>query len=184
MKISAVFRLQERLKEIEGEIMRVIAENHGLAEKMKRLTALHGVGKVAAFSLICEVYDFDRFRNGAAFASYIGLVPRENSTGEKVSRGRIAKQGNSHLRRIIMEAASCYSRPIKNLASEDITVPEPIRAKAEKCKHRLKKRSSMLKNRGIVANKAKVAVARELCEWSHITSGKTGGLNCEPLKAV
>jgi transposase len=165
MKVSAVFRLEEKLFEIEEKIMRVIEAAPELAEKMKRFTALHGVGKVTAFSLVCEVYDFERFRNGAAFASYIGLVPSESSTGDKTARGKIAKQGNSHLRRIIVEAASCYSKPIGDARSEDTSVPEPIRAKAEKCKNRLKKRRGALKKRGVLPNKAKVAVARELCEW-------------------
>jgi len=165
MKVSATLRLAERLDEVEAEIMRIIEANPDLAGKMKRFCALRGVGKVTAFSLVCEVYDFERFRNGAAFASYIGLVPSENSTGEKVAKGKIAKQGNSHLRRIIVEAASCYSKPIKDVASEDVSVPEPVRAKAEKCKHRLRKRSIALRKRGVTPNKAKVAVARELCEW-------------------
>lgn len=165
MKFSAVLRLEERLEEVEAEVMRVITADPLLQEKMERFMCIHGVGKVTSFSLICEVYDFERFRNGAAFASYIGLVPSESSTGGKTSRGKIAKQGNSHLRRIIIEAASCYSRPIKDVKCEDTSVPEPVRAKAEKCKYRLRKRSLALRKRGVTANKAKTAVARELCEW-------------------
>jgi transposase len=165
MKVVAVLRLEERLSEVEDEILRVIALNPELEQKMKRFQALHGIGKVAAFSLVCEVYDFERFKNGAAFASFLGLIPSENSTGDRNSKGRIAKTGNSHLRRILIEAASCYSRPIKDVKSEDLTVPEPIRAKAEKCKLRLKKKRAALKKRGLIANKVKVAIARELSEW-------------------
>jgi transposase len=167
MKVTAALRLEERLGEIEAKIMQIIEASPELAEKMQRFTCLHGIGKVGAFSLVCEVYDFDRFKNGAALASYIGLVPSENSTGNKVARGKIAKQGNSHLRRILIEAASCYSRPIKDVKSEDRAVPEPVRTKAEKCKFRLKKRSALLKKRGIHANKVKVAIARELTEWCY-----------------
>lgn len=82
-----------------------------------------------------------------------------------MSRGRIAKQGNLRLRRLIIDAASCYSRPIKDIRPEDMAAPEPVRAKAERCRHRLKKRSLAPKEHGVLANKAKVAVARELCEW-------------------
>ena len=165
MKVSAVWRLEERLAEVEAEIMRLVAEGPGLQERMGRLMCMHGIGKVTAFSLVCEVYDFGRFKNGAAFASYIGLVPSESSTGDKASRGKIAKQGNSHLRRLLVEAASCYSKPMRDVGPEDASVPEPIRAKAEKCRLRLRKRSAALRRRGVKANKAKVAVARELCEW-------------------
>ena len=159
-KMSAVLRLEERL-----EILRTIASSPKLSERMSRLTCIHGVGKVSAFSLVCEVHDFDRFNNGASFASYLGLVPSESSSGKKVSRGAIAKQGNSHLRRILVEAASCYSKQFKAVRSEDAAVPEAVRAKAEKCAARLRKRRAALKMRGVSANKAKVAVARELAEW-------------------
>lgn len=165
MKVSAVLRLEERLTEVEGEILKIIALSPELEEQMKRFSAIHGIGKVSAFSLVCEVYDFERFKNGAALASFLGLVPSESSTGDKNSKGRIAKAGNSHLRRIIIEAASCYSRPIKDVKAEDLSVPEPVRAKAEKCKLRLKRRRAALKKRGMQANKAKVAIARELAEW-------------------
>lgn len=165
MKVSAVYRLEERLAEIEAEILRVISANPLLEERMRRFLAIHGIGRVSEFSLVCEVYDFERFRNGAAFASYIGLVPSEDSTGDKARHGKIAKMGNSHLRRIVVEAASAYSRPIKDTKQEDIEVPEAIRAKAEKCRLRLKKRREALRARNVMANKAKVAVARELCEW-------------------
>lgn len=61
--------------------------------------------------------------------------------------------------------ASCYSKPFKAVRSEDAAVPEAVRAKAEKCAARLRKRRAALKKRGVSANKAKVAVARELAEW-------------------
>lgn len=69
------------------------------------------------------------------------------------------------MRRILVEAASCYSRPFKTVKSEDICVPEVVRTKAEKCTNRLRKRRVALKMRGIAPNKVKVAVARELAEW-------------------
>lgn len=165
MKMAQVLRLEERLMQVEDEIVRAINQDPELQTMMVRFTALHGVGKVTAFSLVCEVYDFSRFKNGSAFASYIGLVPSESSSGNVTVRGHIAKKGNSHLRRIVVEAASCYSKPLKLLRSEDVHIPEAVRLKAEKCRLRLHKRRAALKKRGINNNKAKIAVARELCEW-------------------
>ena len=165
MKLNAVLRLEERICEVEAEILRIIGSNPELASRMARFTCIHGIGKVAAFSLVCEVYSFERFCNGASFASFIGLVPSENSSGKKVVRGAIAKQGNAHLRRILVEAAGCYSRPFKAVRSEDASIPEAVRAKAEKCANRLKKRRATLGRRKLSPNKAKVAVARELAEW-------------------
>jgi transposase len=164
-KLAAAYRLEERLGAVESEIMRVIGGSPELAARMARLECVHGIGRVAAFSLVCEVHDFGRFRNGAAFASYLGLAPSESSSGKRVSRGAVAKTGNSHLRRIVVEAASCYSRPFRPARSEDPRVPELVRAKAEKCSARLRDRRRALVGRGLNRCKARVAVARELCEW-------------------
>lgn len=164
-KLAAVYRLEERLAAVEAEIMRAVGASPGLSARMARFECIHGIGRVAAFSLVCEVYDFERFRNGAAFASYLGLVPSERSSGERESRGRSAKTGNSHLRRILIESAQAYSRSFKAARREDPGVPEAVRAKARKCSARLRARRLALVGRGVNANKAKVAVARELAEW-------------------
>ena len=164
-KLAAVYRLEERLAAVEAEIMRVVGESPGLSARMARLECIHGIGRVAAFSLVCEVHDFERFRSGAAFASYLGLVPSERSSGGRESRGATAKTGNSHLRRILIEAASAYSRQFRAVASEDPRVPALVRAKAHKCAVRLRGRRRALVERGVARNKAKVAVARELAEW-------------------
>lgn len=59
MKMSAVARLEERLLEIGGEIMRVVAACPGLQKRMQGLTCIHGTGKATTFSLVCcEVYGF------------------------------------------------------------------------------------------------------------------------------
>lgn len=165
-KTSAVLRLEERLAEVEAETVRIIAESPGLSGPMARFTCIHGIGKVSAFSLACEVHDFERFRNGASFASYLGLVPSENSSGGKVSHGAVAKRGNPHLRRILVEAASCYSKQFEAVKSEDAAIPEAVRAKADRCAVRLRRRRATLKERNVSANKAKAAVARELAEWT------------------
>lgn len=164
-KVAEVIRLETRLSEIEDEIERTIKQDEILQARMERLMCIHGIGRITAFSLVCEVYDFTRFKNGAAFASFIGVVPSENSSGEKIARGGIAKTGNSHLRRLIIEAASCYSKRAKAIKEEDLSIPAPVRATAAKCKARLYKRREYLRTRNIKPCKAKVAIARELCEW-------------------
>lgn len=164
-KVSSVLRLTETLNDIEDKIMGIIKENPVLTERMSRLLCMHGIGPVTAFSLICEVYDFTRFRNGSAFASYLGLVPSENSTGKKTSRGKITKLGNSHLRRLIVESTCSFSKPSKEVVLEDETVPEAIRLKARQCRTRLYKRRCTLKKRNMAPNKIRIALARELSEW-------------------
>ena len=164
-RMAAAERASERLFAVEAEIARVVAADAELSGRVARLECIHGIGRVTAFALIAEVCDFTRFGKGSAFASYLGLVPSESSTGDKSSRGPVTKAGNSHLRRLLIEAAGCYSKPFKACRREDARVPELVRAKAEKCAKRLRKRRCDLRERGVMPNKAKVAVARELAEW-------------------
>ena len=164
-KVSEFKRASERLQRIDGEIERVVGSSPALQDKMARLTCIHGIGRVTAFSLLCEVYDFERFSRGSAFASFLGLVPSESSTGKKTSRGSITKLGNTNLRRLLVESASCYSRRPNPAARKYEGVSSAVAAKARKCEDRLFARRRKLRERGVAANKAKLAVARELAEW-------------------
>ncbi|WP_165254017.1 MULTISPECIES: IS110 family transposase [unclassified Adlercreutzia] len=165
LKYAEVIRLEERLSYIENHIVRIIEDDERLLTLAKRLMCIYGVGKVAAFTLVCEINDFARFKNGRSFASFVGLTPSEHSTGKRRITGRITKTGNGYLRSIIIECANIYARCIPVVRHEDESVPENVRAKADKCSKRLKKRREYLIEKGLSNNKAKVAIARELCEW-------------------
>lgn len=164
-KVTAAVRLMENLYDVERKILNIIENKDSLNEVFSRLLCIHGIGAVSAFSLISEVHDFTRFKNGSAFASYLGLIPSENSSGKKISRGRVTKLGNSHLRRLLVEATCCYSKPAKARIREDVRVPEQVRIKAKKCSDRLYRRREALKMRNLAPNKIRIALARELCEW-------------------
>ena len=154
-----------RVAECEAEIGRIVAADPALAERVARLTCLPRVGRVTAYSLVCEVYDFSRFRSGAAFASWLGLTPSERSTGNSKRRGRVTRRGNSELRRLLVEASSAYSASAAPARVDASGVPEAVAEKARRCCSRLRRRRDALRRRGVAANKAKVAVARELAEW-------------------
>ena len=164
-KYAEVVRLMERLARIEAEIVRAVEADPELSARMSRLLCIHGIGRVTAFSLLCEVYDFSRFRKGASFACYLGLVPSEDTTGERHSLGGITKLGNPNLRRLLIEAAGCYGKAPGAPAPMPPDVPAAVAAKAAKCRDRLFERRRRLRERGLAPNKAKVAVARELAEW-------------------
>lgn len=76
----------------------------------QKLQQLCGIGPLSAAIIATEVADFSAFDNSAAFASYIGVVPRESSSGETVKRGRITKAGNRRIRRILTECAWAWVR--------------------------------------------------------------------------
>lgn len=164
-KFAEVVRLMERLGRVEAEILRIIEADPELAGRMSRLLCIHGIGRVTAFSLLCEVYDFSRFRKGSAFACYLGLVPSEDTTGNRRSLGKITKLGNPNLRRLLIEAAGCYGKASAAAPPASPEVPAAVSAKALKCRDRLLARRRRLKAKGLAANKAKVAIARELAEW-------------------
>lgn len=154
-----------RVADTEAEIARLVGADPELSERVDRLTCLPRIGRVTAFSLVCEVYDFSRFRNGAAFASWLGLTPSEHSTGRRRSRGGITRRGNSELRRLLVEASSAYSASAAPARVDGSKVGEEVAEKARRCCARLRRRRLALRARGVAANKAKVAVARELAEW-------------------
>lgn len=104
----------------------------------------------------------------AAFASWLGLVPSEHSSGERASRGGITKAGNSHLRKLLVEASWHYARATKERKRSlyDESVPASISNHAAVGVKRLVERrrhlSCELRKRPVVAN---VATARELACW-------------------
>lgn len=159
-KLEAVLYLQGKLLEIDDKIREEIKASKQLAETVARLSSIHGIGLVTAFSLAAEVYDFNRFKKGSALASFIGLVPSEHSSGKKTSRGSLTKCGSSNLRRLLIEAVHAYDKPCRSLKDQSRQS-----ARADKCRKRLYKRKEALEERGLEKNRIYGALARELCEW-------------------
>jgi transposase len=71
----------------------------------RQLTAIHGVGPTSASALAAAVGDFRQFRNAGQFAAWLGLVPRQNSSGGKTSLGGITKRGEDYLRTLLIQGA-------------------------------------------------------------------------------
>ena len=69
-----------------------------------------GIGPVIATAIAATVPDASEFRNGREFAAWLGLVPRQNSTGGKARLGGISKQGNTYLRRLLIVGANSVMR--------------------------------------------------------------------------
>ncbi len=72
---------------------------------LRRLTTLPGVGPVTAPTFKATIDEVQRFRGAGQVSAYLGLVPRERSSGERQQRGRITKAGNSRARSLLVEAA-------------------------------------------------------------------------------
>ena len=125
-----------------------------------------------------EVGDFKRFPTAQQFAAFLGLVPGEHSSGDHQHRVGITKAGNSHLRRLLIEAANSYSRGVAGKKSKTVkqrqegNLPEVI-AYADKANERLRRKYIKIALNSN-ANVAKAAVARELaCFIWGMMNGKT-----------
>lgn len=132
---------------------------------VQALTALRGIDQVSAIGLVAEIGDIDRFAHPRQLMAYLGLVPSEHSSGERVARGSITKTGNAHARRLLTEAAWNYRfQPRIGYRAQRRAegLPQAIRDIAWKAQLRLTGRFARLRARGVQINKVCVAVAREL----------------------
>ena len=132
---------------------------------MGALQALRGVAAITAIGLMAEIGDLGRFAHPRKLMGYLGLTPSEHSSGERTSRGSITKTGNAHARRLLTEAAWNYrfkARIGKQAQVRQQALSEPIRRMAWAAQLRLTQRYAALNARGLQANKACIAVAREL----------------------
>ena len=163
---SEVEHARERVARLEAAIEPALA---GTSEQMRAviaaLQALRGLAQLAATTIVTEVGPLSRFARPRQLMGYSGAVPREWSSGPKTRRGGITKTGNSHLRRIVIEAAWSYRhRPAvgPTLRRRQAGLSEEIKAIAWKAQHRLHTRYRRLVAKDKPKPQVITAVAREL----------------------
>ena len=93
-----------------GTIEKRIHAWHRSCEESRRLEEIPGVGPIVATALIAEVGDWKAFSSGRSLAAWIGLVPKQHSTGGKVRLGAISKKGNRYLRWLLVAGAMAVIR--------------------------------------------------------------------------
>jgi transposase len=106
---SLVKRIEALREEIET-LERQMRDWHKANDDSKRLATIPGIGVVTATSLIAAIGDGKQFRNAREFAAWIGLVPRQNSSGGKDKLGGISKRGNVQLRSLLVVGATAMLR--------------------------------------------------------------------------
>ncbi len=92
------------------EFDRLIMAWHRSHEASRRLDAIPGVGPVLATALVASIADPKAFRSGRNFSAWIGLVPKQHSSGGKDRLGSISKQGDRYLRSLFMAGALAVIR--------------------------------------------------------------------------
>ena len=160
-RIEVAAARQDRLE----DAIRRLLPAWSLAPVVAALQALRGVAMLAAVTLVAEIGDFGRFASPRQLMAWLGLVPKEHSSGRRVARGNITKAGNTRARRVLVEGAWTYRLPAR--MGEDITrrnegLPQAIRAAAWKAQTRLCARYRRLQHTGKPQNVIVVAIAREL----------------------
>jgi transposase len=93
-----------------GSIDKRIHAWHRSCEESRRLEEIPGIGPIVATALVAEIGDWQQFRSGRNLAAWIGLVPKQHSTGGKDRLGRITKQGNRYLRWLLVAGAMAVIR--------------------------------------------------------------------------
>ena len=160
--------LTDRIDTMDKEIAK-LAQRETYKEFVANLRCLPGVDTHVALSVASEIGDFSRFATPMQFASYLGLVPSEHSSGASQQKGGLTKMGNTHLRRLLVEAANCgysgRSKPgfkSKALWDRQEGRPDKIIAYADRANLRLRKRARQMCANNKSRNIVKAAIAREL----------------------
>ncbi len=141
-----------------------LALTPALRDAVGRLQCFRGISVHAAMVLATELVDWRRFATPRQLAAYLGLVPREDSSGDRERKGAITKAGNTHCRHALVQAAWSYRYVPKvaaHLKKRQDGQPPGVLAHAWKAQQRLHKRYTQLTYRK-QPQVAVVAVAREL----------------------
>ncbi|MBY6059792.1 IS110 family transposase [Leisingera daeponensis] len=112
---GALLSLIRQMNALEEEIVKLdrkIRDWHRTSEVSQRLATIPGVGVLTATALAATIADPAQFRSGRQFAAWLGLVPRQNSSGGKDRLGRITKMGDGYLRKLLVVGATAVLRRV------------------------------------------------------------------------
>src|SRR5688572_7749395 len=160
----AIDHTEARLLELDARLAE-LADQEPYRTPVGWLRCFRGIDTLTAMLILAELHDFRRFASARALMAYLGLVPGEDSSGEKHRRGRITRTGNALVRRVLVETAWHYQhRPNVGVALTRRRQGQPGRviAIAEKAQQRLCRRFRKLAAEHKPAPKIAVAIAREL----------------------
>lgn len=164
--LAALTAAEDRRDRLDEAIAELAAGSR-FTPIVDRLACLRGIATLTGFGLAVEIGDWSRL-SPATIGAYLGLVPGEHSTGESRSQHGVTKTGNSHVRRLLIEAAWHHRppyRPSAQLQRRWQRAPGAVAAHAAKGNRRLHARWRVFDarhKRPVVAN---TAIARELAGW-------------------
>ena len=166
MQLTRINSHDSTIEKLEEQLMTVVSAHPHLARLYNAYISMTGIGPLGALVWVFEGQDLQRFAQPQNLMSYLGLVPRKNSSGGKDPALSITKAGNAYLRYVTVNAALSYTDRRTVQREADIKkYPVPLADLVRRCQDRLCHRYQMLRKNQKCGNKAKVAVARELCAF-------------------
>lgn len=162
--VAVTLARRNRLDEQVGQL----AANSEFTPLTRRLSCLRGVSTLTGFGLAVEIGDWHRF-TGSSIGAYLGLVPGEHSSGGSRNVLSITKAGNSHARRLLVEAA-WHHRPTYSMSSPTLQArwalaPAAAASRGDDGNRRLHRQWTRFHARSKRTTITAVAVARELAGW-------------------
>jgi transposase len=162
--VRAVNEHTARLQGLEQELTEQV-HAWRLQPVVAALQALRGVQFIVAVTTVAELGDLTRFDTPRQWMKFLGLIPSEDSSGERRRQGSLTKAGNTHARRALVDGAWASRYPAnvsRHLQRRLEQQPKAIQDLSWKAQVRLCKRSRRLMARGKHVNQVVVAIAREL----------------------
>ena len=166
--LHAVDEAHQRVERIT-EQLRLAAAAWRMAPVVEALQALRGVSLICAASLVSELGDLTRFDNARHLMAFLGMVPRQYSSGPHQRLGSITKTGNSHARRMLVEAAWAYRFPARisrGLRDRQENQQQKVCEIAWKAQVRLCRKYRRLLAKGKLKQVITTAIARELAGFA------------------
>jgi transposase len=164
--LEALALTAARRQRLDEQITALAADSEFTAVT-RSLCCLRGISTLTGFALAVEIGDWQRF-TGANIGAYLGLVPSEHSTGGSRRQGGITKTGNSHVRRLLVEAAWHHQPAYRigpTMRARWDQAPADARVRGHAGNQRLHDRWTQLSTRKKKHTVACVAIARELAGW-------------------
>jgi transposase len=159
--------LEAQLEMLDKELDSVVMSNPQYESSVKLIENIAGFGRVGAITIAMEIGDFSRFAHPSALMSFTGLIPGKYASGASDPSMRITKAGNSYLRIAYITAARSYrDRRLLRTNAFLNKQPQPMKEFLSRLQDRLASRYRHLCANGKHSNKAKCAIARELCGFT------------------
>jgi transposase len=162
--LLAIEHIEQRLKSLLVHVER-LAQDPRYVKAVATLRCFRSIDTLSAVGYAVELHNFERFTSARRLMSFVGLIPGEHSSGDRRRQGSITKTGNSHVRRLLIEAAWNYRhRPHvgTSLRARRHGQSPRVVALADRAMLRLHRRYEQMTHRGVLPQKAVVAMAREL----------------------